>query len=273
MCLTACLTLRASLCASTSLCVPHSVRLPHSAASLYASLQVNQLGAFVQLYESVGRAGDPNAVARGSDYWHSDNSYLEKPAIATALYGVNLPQSGGSRTLLADTAAAYDHLPTATQKYLQSLLAEHSSVHNAGKSQEVPNSESGVVTAVHPVVRLHPHTHRPALYINPGYTSRLLRADRTPLDRAESDDLLQHLFRHILGPEQLPSTDELFVARAAAEGRFCTSFEWLREGDLLVWDNSRTIHRATTLEGLPVGQSRRMLRASVAGDVPCTTSA
>jgi len=229
-------------------------------------MQVNSFGALVQMYVAEGRAGDPIAIARGSDYWHSDNSYREKPAIATALYGIELPHSGASHTLLADTAAAYDALPKATQEYLGGLLAEHSSHHNAGTSQG--SSDSPVVMAVHPVVRLHPYTARPALYINPCYTTRLLKADRTPLDCDESNTLLQELFHHMLDSKGGSTAGAQHIALAAAESKFCISFEWKQPGDLLIWDNSRTMHRATTLEALSVGQVRRMLRASVACDAP-----
>jgi hypothetical protein len=62
-------------------------------------------------------------------------------------------------------------------------------------------------------------------------------------------DLLAPFLGHMLSPE------------------FCGAFEWRHAGDLLIWDNARMLHRATT-KRMEAGQSRRMLRVCVEGEVP-----
>ena len=71
---------------------------------------------------------------RGSDCWHSDNSYKSRPAAYTLLY--LLDGAHGTSTLLCDASRAYDTLDPELRARLHSeaLLAEHDSLHNAGAS-------------------------------------------------------------------------------------------------------------------------------------------
>jgi taurine dioxygenase len=238
-------------------------------------MPVDKDGALVQLYHSYGRAGrDPPESARGSDHWHSDNSYNFQPAFATSLYAVELPKVDNTPgtaatdfggTWLCDGARAYDALPTELQDWVLPLYAEHSSGHNGGILAQTDAGPTGsdihgvsashvVCTDVHPVVRRHPYTGRPCLYVNPCYTMRLMQADKTtPVSSEMSKTLLQRLYRHMLGDWEQGSPSE-----------FCRLFQWQSPGDMLVWDNARMLHRATTLE-MPSTMQRRMLRASLKG--------
>ena len=72
----------------------------------------------------------------------------------------------------------------------------------------------------HPIVMTHPISGRKSLYADPGYTVRI-----DDLPEAESEDLLQFLFRHQVQP------------------RFQYAHRW-SEGDVLIWDNLRTLHKA-----------------------------
>jgi taurine dioxygenase len=72
----------------------------------------------------------------------------------------------------------------------------------------------------HPMVLVHPISGRKSLYANPGYTVSI-----DGMDQQESDELLDFLFRHQLRPE------------------FRYAHRW-NEGDVLVWDNLRTLHNA-----------------------------
>ena len=72
----------------------------------------------------------------------------------------------------------------------------------------------------HPVFLTHPITGRKALYANPGYSMRI-----NELPEKESDAMLEFLFEHQTKPEYV------FANR------------W-QEGDVLMWDNMRTIHNA-----------------------------
>lgn len=91
-----------------------------------------------------------------------------------------------------------------------------------------------------PVVRLHPRTGRKALYVTEGHTTHIVG-----MDRAQSDALLGQLFEHLREP------------------RFVYGHRW-QPGDLLIWDNAATQHRATCDYALP--QRRLMYRTATAGD-------
>src|SRR5690606_29549185 len=94
----------------------------------------------------------------------------------------------------------------------------------------------------HPAVRRHPETGRKCLFVNEGYTTRLVG-----MDQAESDALLAGLFSHL--------KQDALVYR----------HKW-QVGDLLFWDNCATQHRAIGDYELP--QRRRMERTTICGSVP-----
>src|SRR5947207_12167809 len=68
--------------------------------------------------------GEPVGLADAGTYFHTDYSYLEVPARATMLYSLEVPKSGGD-TLFANQYAAYDDLPQAMKKRIESLRAIH----------------------------------------------------------------------------------------------------------------------------------------------------
>jgi taurine dioxygenase len=88
-----------------------------------------------------------------------------------------------------------------------------------------------------PIVRIHPITGRPVLYCNCGYAMYV-----KDMDRAESDALLDYLFRH------------------QAQEKYLYTHEW-SEGDVLIWDNIGTMHNAVA-DYLP-GEDRYILRVQV----------
>lgn len=200
----------------------------------------------VQLYISHGRKPcTPEAqppAKEGTDFWHSDTSFNARPSRATILYALSCGD-GETSTDLCDAALAYETLSDVLRGKLDGLLAEHDSSHEAGTQRR---SRMSRVRSVHPAVIAHPLSGRPALYVNPLYTRRLLKADGTPLPASAGQSLLDDVFAHLLKEEH----------RA--------SFVWKRPGDVLVIDNTSMLHRATTIH-LEEGKERRMLRVSIGG--------
>ena len=92
-----------------------------------------------------------------------------------------------------------------------------------------------------PVVRVHPSTGRPSLFVNPGFTSHI-----EGFSRVESDHLLALLYEH--------STQPQFVLR----------HRW-RPGDVLLWDNRATMHFANDDYGTA---ERKMRRVTIRGSKP-----
>src|SRR3954463_13025037 len=104
---------------------------------------------------------------KGTLVWHSDLSFLPRPALATALYGIEVPDTGGD-TLFADMCAAYDALDEDTKKLLAKTKAVHDINVSRVRAGEAPMSERQRAEAPpveHPAVRVHPATGRKVLYV------------------------------------------------------------------------------------------------------------
>ncbi len=161
----------------------------------------------------------------GGEFWHCDISFTDPPAAASILHGLEIPPLGGD-TLFADTVGALDRLSAPLRSFLDGLTATH----------VYPDMAEGPETsAVHPVVRTHPRTGRPSLYVNPAFVDRI-----NELERAESDALLAFLYGHQTRPEF-----QVRVGWAPAQ--------------VLIWDNRTTIHYA--MNDYP-GQRRRLQRVT-----------
>jgi taurine dioxygenase len=90
--------------------------------------------------------------------------------------------------------------------------------------------------AEHSVVRTHPVTGRKHLYVNRGFTRRIVG-----LNPSESDALLEFLYRHCEHPN------------------FQVRYEWT-VGDVAIWDERPTMHFAVS-DHYPL--RREMARATV----------
>ncbi|KAI0598920.1 TauD-domain-containing protein [Biscogniauxia sp. FL1348] len=124
--------------------------------------------------------------------YHSDVSYEHQPPGITLLTLLAVPSTGGD-TAWASQAAAYERLSEPVQRLLEGLRAEHSGfpqAENARRDGHFVRREP--VRSHHPVVRVHPVTGQKALFVNPGFTKKIVG-----LKTEESDALLQLLFKHI----------------------------------------------------------------------------
>jgi taurine dioxygenase len=176
--------------------------------------------------------------------WHSDMTFLERPAIGSILYAVETPQFGGD-TLFASQAAAFEALSPGLQRTLEGLNAVHSAAreyspqgHSARKrsSMAIAEADGLVGEHVHPMVLVHPETGRKALYVNPAFTMRI-----EGWKTKESKALLDYLFEH--------SRYEAFTVR----------FNWA-PGSVAFWDNRSVWHFALNDYA---GQRRHMRRVTV----------
>jgi taurine dioxygenase len=186
-------------------------------------------------------------IKDGGAYWHSDMTYTAKPPMGSLLYALEVPPEGGD-TLYADMAAAYAALPEATKRCIATLKAVHRYADRYRKQQAKTNRPSLEATlatmpdAVHPVVRTHPEAGRKALFVSEGFTVAIVG-----LPEAEGRVLLDELNAHATRPE------------------FVYAHKW-RAGDLVIWDNRSTMHRATDYDDARF--ARTMHRTTVAGTVP-----
>ena len=189
------------------------------------------------------RTGKPIDQRGGS--WHTDHSNLEQPPKATTLYAITLPPSGGANTEFANMYLAYETLPEEVKKLVfgrksfQAYQSRRAPRKLLTRSTAEREGSSGVWQ---PIVRKHPVSGKPALYINP------MRCDAVEgMKEKEGDELLDYLYHHFDNPE------------------FQYSHEW-RPGDMLIWDNRCALHQATSLENPE--ETRYMHRIMLKGELP-----
>ena len=184
------------------------------------------------------------------EMWHTDFSGREKPTLGSVLYAKTAPESGGD-TLWVSLAAAYDALSPRMKRYLDGLSAEHRTIKAFGDDirsnlwmDELGQKRFEQIKALphadHPVITTHPVSGRNMLYVNEGYTYRLLG-----VERKEGDAILNYLFGHLRMPE------------------FQIRHHW-REGDVAVWDNRATQHYAVA----DYSARRVMHRVTIKGERP-----
>ena len=184
-----------------------------------------------------------------NNFWHTDVTFIETPPLGAILHARQLPPVGGD-TMWASMTAAYRALSRPMQTFLEGLEAVHDFAY-AFTPQGLAGSQAGAERyakavaenppVVHPVVRTHPETGEPGIFVNSVFTSRI-----KGLRREESRALMDFLNRHVQQPE--------FVVR----------WRWT-PGAVAFWDNRCTQHRAVD-DFLP--HRRVMNRATILGDRP-----
>ena len=160
----------------------------------------------------------------GNRLWHTDASFQDPPGRYSMLFARVIPPAGAD-TEYADMRAAYDALSPELKAQLEGLRVHHSIAHSreilgfafSQKEQEILKG------AVHPLIRSLPRSGRKSLYIA-AHASRIID---WPLP--EGRLLLLELIEHATRPE--------FVYR----------HKW-RVGDLVIYDNRATMHRARPFE-------------------------
>lgn len=172
---------------------------------------------FVSVLDSAG-TGSPSY---GTDRWHTDVSVVDHPPQAASLRAITLPATGGDTTW-ASMYAAYESLSSSYQRLLEGLEAQHSTetLYRARPIAREENLFKEPKSAVHPVVLRDPITGKAALYVNSGYTERILG-----LTDRESNSLLEMLFDHINTPD------------------FHVRLHWDTQ-TVVVWEERVTQHRA-----------------------------
>ena len=182
--------------------------------------------------------------------WHTDVTFVANYPAASILRAVTLPRYGGS-TLWASTAAAYDDLPDPLKCLVDNLWALHTNRYDYVTPESVESMtdaqrafrqafEKPDFRTEHPVVRVHPETGERTLLLGDFVRSFV------GLDSYESTVLLELLHRRITMPENT------------------IRWDW-EPGDVAMWDNRATQHRAIDDYD---GQYRLMHRVTLMGDVP-----
>ena len=165
---------------------------------------------------TVGRPGSGELV------WHTDQSYMPRPATGAVLYGVEVPPTG-AHTYWADLRAAYDDLPERLKSRIDGRRAifsyskRVSTYENPETTPEEIHRKTPDVT--HPIVLKHPVNGRRSLYLDPAALAGI-----EGMEPAEGIALVDEIVRHATQPQ------------------FVYQHHW-QVGDLVMWDNGCVIHR------------------------------
>lgn len=186
---------------------------------------------------------------RDNELWHTDVTFSKTPPLGCVLQAIKIPAIGGD-TLWSSGVGAFKTLPKEIQQKILGLTATHdirqsfpleryaTTDEDRAKLEQVFAKNPPVT---HPVVRTHPDTGEHVLFVSEGFTTKI-----NELDAQESQELLAFLFEH--------ATQESLHLR----------WQW-QEGDIAIWDNRCTQHKAL----FDYGDAHRIMhRATVLGDVP-----
>ncbi len=198
-----------------------------------------------EIYKVTFDKGENPAFAEynyGNFSWHIDRTDTDVPPFASILSPKRLVPGG--QTEFANTYAAYEDLPEVEKKRLEGLKVLHKL--ESSYRESVPNpTEAQLATwrshadKVHPLV-WHHRSGRKSLALSMSATSVI------GMDRQESDALLGRLMAWATQPE------------------YVYVHEW-RIGDIVMWDNTGTMHRVRPYD---ITAGRRLHRTTVLGDEP-----
>ncbi|MEL6469963.1 MAG: TauD/TfdA family dioxygenase [Cyanobacteria bacterium J06623_4] len=181
---------------------------------------------WLNVVSNVGRDRPPVSV------FHTDTSYVEAPPAYTALRVIIPPKSGGE-TLFISQYCAYDSLPQWVKAKLRKTKVLH-----VVTGLVLENSEA--LQTWHPLFRRHPISQKIALYLSTPARCQALS------DVEQGQRIIRLLYRHSIRESRL------------------YRHRW-RPGDIVIWDNRCTLHRADHSQ---VVGDRVLHRGLVAGEPP-----
>jgi alpha-ketoglutarate-dependent 2,4-dichlorophenoxyacetate dioxygenase len=222
----------------TSLRAPDEYRLPTTFAD------VSNLD---QHHKVFARDDRRRLFALGNRLWHSDSSFKVIPAKYSLLHARSTPSKGGN-TEFAYMRAAYDALDAESKAEVEDLICEHSQIFSRqqlGFTDFTDEERARFKPVRQRLVRVHPGTRCKSLYLSSHAGS--IVGWSVPEARFFLRDLVEH----------------------ATQREFVYAHQW-RVGDLVMWDNRQTMHRARPF---PAHEPRDMRRTTLRGDGPTVAQA
>lgn len=185
------------------------------------SPQVMIVSNVIENGQPIGHLGNKEA------FWHTDMCYTDDPPIASILYAINVPASGGN-TGFMNMYDVYDRLPGRLRERIATLSIKHdrsyTAVGDLRHGYEHVTDASKSPGSIHPLLKRHPETGRVALYLG-----RRLHAYVVGMSLSESEALLDELWQYA----DVPGTTWHHAWRAR---------------DLLMWDNRCLMHRRDSFD-------------------------
>ena len=222
----------------TSLRAPDEYRLPTTFADVSNLDKDNKI---------FGREDRRRLFGLGNRLWHSDSSFKATPAKYSLLRAVSVPSKGGN-TEFAYMVAAYETLDADTKAQVEDLVCEHSQIFSRqqlGFTDFTDEERARFAPVRQRLVRTHPTTGRKSLYLS-SHAGGILGWP-VPEARAFLRDLVEH----------------------GTQRSFVYAHQW-SVGDLVMWDNRQTMHRARPF---PAHEPRDMRRTTLMGEGPTAAQA
>ncbi len=200
----------------------------------------------VYVLSNIGEDGRPNGKHpdKGTLFWHTDGSWRPTPGLATMMCSEQVPSEGG-HTEFVSTYAAYEGLPEAQKERLDGLNAVHnldfSRSRRHGEEPMTKAQRDAVPPVPHPVVRRHPETGRPTIFL--GDHAETIEG----WDYEEGRNLIEEVMSAMI-------TDDMIY-----------SHKW-QPNECAIWDNRCMLHRATPFDTSK--EIRLMRRCTTLGQVP-----
>ena len=183
----------------------------------------------ITILSNLDASGQPvernDALGSQEVVWHSDNSYIDTPPAGSTLYALEIPADGSGDTSFSNQYLAYEELDDEIKQAIKGRRAKHDASRNSAgvlrPGLSLPTALDEVPGPMHPLVRVHPVTGKPALYLGRRrqWPSQFIGDTSTE----ESERLLDHLWAKATRPA------------------LAWTHHW-QIGDMLVWDNRCTMH-------------------------------
>jgi len=205
----------------------------------------------VSIISNLGPDGNPvkdnSSLGSYEVVWHTDNSYVEVPPAGSMLYSLEIPRDGGGGdTSFNNQDRAYEELPEDLKRAIEGKSQVHDSSRNSAgvlrPGVKLPTKPEEVEGPMHPLVRVHPVTGKPALYLGRrrDWPSNYI----VGMPNDESERLLDQLWAH------------------ATQPKYAWTHKW-RVGDIVLWDNRCCMHYRSEIDST---QRRIMHRTTIKGE-------
>jgi len=202
----------------------------HAVRALREKVKTDGDDAVLDRLTRIGITDDPEIIAVAADEasknvagegWHTDATFEEAPPMGSMLYITQTPGDGGGATMFMNTHLAYETLSPTVKRFLEGLTAIHDARQLYAGFLGMAPPAGARTEHEHPVVVRHPVNGRKLLYVNAGFTQRIVQ-----LAPHESKALLEMLFRH-----------------SASLAELHCRVQWTPD-TLTFWDNRATQHHA-----------------------------
>ena len=176
--------------------------------------------------------------------WHTDSSFRKIPSNGSILHGISTTNEGGN-TLFANMYKAYEDLDKSIKEKIKKLEVIHDHDYIISLSKELSKRKNKgdyvkLDPVIHPLVRRHPSTKKPSLFLSPHTMVSVINYDYD-----EGRELLDYLTDHATNP------------------KYVYKHSW-NNHDVVMWDNRCTMHSVEPFDNNNI--KRIMHRVTLVGD-------